>query len=671
MTIAPLEASEVAASSVAHLLRTYTNADFSCALRLAQAAAARARGLRYDPCALEELGAAVCDERTLDAPWWAEAHALGWVHQHFFAPERDASFAAHTKRDAKHSSIVRPTQLYTPRWLADALARQALMRASSRPTVLDPAMGAGQMLLAALDVLGEAHPTPGARALAESLSGRDLDPAVVDVARSCVAMRLAELEGEDWVEDDTWEVLCERLVVGDGLEEQPGADVVLSNPPYMGARAMPRELLARLEAAFAPFHLDLCVAFMRQCAQLAAHSVGLLVQQSVWYLSRFERARRMFLEDAPLEVFLHLGPHGFATLTGEKAAVVASVHRIGAPSSADPVFVDARGARSPKDKRALIASWFHGARAHETRTDTASLLALPGAPMAYDLPVVMRGLFDGVKTLGEVADVPGAQNKTGANSRYVRAWDDVKRDGLHPSPMLGVYGAQPGRWVFYSKGGRYAPWWGNWTSVVDWSEEARHFYADNRTSNLLAEARWFREGLCYTDFAGQRFNARWMPAGCVFDMTGPAIFVDGDEEETLLALLGILNSTPARALLNALNPSIHYQVRDVRRLPMPAWDDAVVEELAPFARAVRDGYRTLHRCVPGDPLFDQVLDGSGTEELLESVHGAWEELDKRVCQLYGWRGARVTIRGAHHVERRLATRRLRLSARDEGPRAPT
>jgi len=658
VSVAPLETSESAAFAIAELLRTHTDGEFPEALRIARAAASRARGLRHDARVLAAIDPDALDLE-LDASWWAEPHALGWIHQHFFAPERDASFAAHTSSDAKHTSITRPTQLYTPRWLADALAHHTIALAPAHPTVLDPAMGAGQMLLAALDVLAAAHPVGDARSLAESLAGRDLDPDVVDTARLCVAMRLAELTDAEWVEDEVWEVLCERLVVGDGLEDQAPADVVLSNPPYMGARAMPKALLARLESEFAPFHLDLCVAFMRQCTRLATASAGLLVQQSVWYLSRFERARRALLEDAPLEVFMHLGPHGFATLTGEKAAVVASVHRLDRSSSATTVFVDARSARAPKAKRALIAAWLDGEDEHETRTNTASLLELPGAPMAYDLPVVMRGLFDGVTTLGEVASVPGAQNKTGANRRYVRRWDEVAREDLHPASMLRVDGDEPGRWVFYSKGGRYAPWWGNWTNVVDWSVDARAFYADNRTSNLLAEAHWFREGLCYTDFAGQRFNARWMPAGCLFDMTGPAIFVDDDDEDTLLAMLGILNSTPARALLNALNPSIHYQVRDVRRLPMPAWDDAVIEELAPTARAVRDGYRALHQHVPGDPLFDEELgvanSTEGAASLLEVVHRAWEALDERVCGLYGWTDERMTLRGEHHIERLLVT----------------
>ncbi len=587
-------------------------------------------------------------------PAWSEPHALGWIHQRWFKPERDSSFAGHTGAEDKHDAPLHATQIYTPRWVADALAHRALsLSTSPLPSVCDPACGPGQMLLAALDALAARDPNASALDLAACLHGADLDPLAIACARAALILRLRELFGDADARACA-PLLDARIVCADGLSHHDRTfDVVLANPPYMGARAMPAALRARLKRDFVGFHLDLCVAFMRRCVDLSEHAVGLLVQQTVWYLARYERARASLLDDAPVDAFYHLGTRAFGALTGEKANVAASVH--GRTSRTAPSnFIDLRSTTGASAKRAALA------RALTTGDGVTSrhldeLAAIPGAPLAYWIPDPALALFASSGTLGELATIPGAQNKTGANARFVRPWADVPADALRRADDLAPAGDPEGRWVFYSKGGRYAPWWGNWGSVVDWSDGARAFYADNRTSNLLDASHWFVEGLCYTDFAGSSFNARWMPAGCVFDMTGPAIFVDEAEparrRTRLLAILATLNSTPARELLGALNPSIHYQVRDLRNLPLPDLTPHEAE-LADRAQDLIDLTRDLHALLPGDPLHDASVSREDAAErgaeLATRIRAAELEVDAFVRELYAWPGS-VGALPEHHV----------------------
>lgn len=562
----------------------------------------------------------------IDALWedlFRAPHALGWFQQHWFAPERLASFEAHTARESKHAQATHPTQIYTPRYLADAMVTRMAVLHPAPSSVCDPAMGSGQLLLAALTHL--ATDASSALEVARALHGVELDPAAHHTARWCLKLELARRFGRC---PQAEAAIDAQLLLGDGLS-LPGArtfDWVLANPPYMGVRAMSASLKERLRREYSPFHTDLCVAFMRRCFDLSDGAVGLLVQQSVWFLHRFERARRALLERAHLDWFVHLGPHVFEALQGEKAAVVMSVHHMGAASSGATEWLDLREARDKHE--ALTRTTPHTAPAQE-------LLEIPGAPLAYWIPSRVRALFRAHRTLGEVADIPGGQNKTGANRRFVRRFDEV--DEVRLAPGLHDGGAPQGRWVAYSKGGRWAPWWGNWEHVVDWSEEARGFYASNPTSNLLAERYWFRPGLVYTDFGGQRFNARWMPPGCVFDMTGPAILSPTDDPEELYLWLALVSTAPARALLNALNPSIHYQVRDVRNLPLPEWSEEDAVWLAEQAREMVIGVRALHERAPGDPCF--VAGASERPGLADEVAGLearWDAIEARVAGLYGW-----------------------------------
>jgi hypothetical protein len=651
--LAPIERGESAFDDLVDALRAGADdpaARLEACLEPLTARAARARGLTSAPPSGPFAPAILAH----DTPAWAEPHALGWIHQRWFKPERDASFARHTGAEDKHDAPLHATQIYTPRWVADALARRALsLSTSPRPSTCDPACGPGQMLLAALDALATRDPDASAEDLAACLHGADLDPLAIACARAALTLRLRELFG-DADAAACAPILDTQIVCADGLSHHDGPfDVVLANPPYMGARAMPPALRARLKRDFSGFHQDLCVAFMRRCVDLSAHAVGLLVQQTVWYLARYERARASLLDDAPLDAFYHLGTRAFGALSGEKANVSASVHGR-APRAAPSEFVDLREVPGADAKRAALAhALATGERVTPRHLD--ALAAIPGAPLAYWLPDPALALFASAGTLGDLATIPGSQNKTGANARFVRAWADAPPEELRRADHLAPAGDPEGRWVFYSKGGRFAPWWGNWGSVVDWSDDARAFYASNRTSNLLDPAHWFVEGLCYTDFAGSSFNARWMPAGCLFDMTGPAIFLDEPDPARrrvrLLALLAALNSTPARALLGALNPSIHYQVRDLRNLPLP---DLSPHEPALATRAERlvDLTRQLHALVPGDPLHDASIAPTDAAalgaDLRARIRQAERELDALVRELYAWPGGAPEL-PEHHV----------------------
>jgi hypothetical protein len=72
----------------------------------------------------------------------------------------------------------------------------------------------------------------------------------------------------------------------------------------------------------------------------------------------------------------------------------------------------------------------------------------------------------------------------------------------------------------------------------------------------------------------------------------------------------------------------------VRNLPLPELDGAVVAELAGMTQVMVEGWRGLHRLLPGDPLFD----GRGARRWrarVAALEEAERALHRRVCALYG------------------------------------
>lgn len=599
---------------------------------------------------------------------WNEPHTLGWFHQHFGLSERQASNRAHTKNERKHRTQTTTTRLYTPRWVADFLANSCLEQLDpgdrNTATVCDPAVGGGQMLIAVLEAMIERGAAP--EVALSQLHGVDLDPAAVEITFRNLAMHAARHLGRRDRSAET--VLRTHLHVGDGLFDDslfkdtrykdtllkdtsfkapsPKFDIVLANPPYMGSRSMPVALKKKISNESRPFHADLYTAFIRRCHQLSGKTLGILAQQTVWYLSRFERARAWLLDEAELVEFMHLGAGAFHNLSGEKANVVAFVQNKrtaeNRSSARQPTrFVDLRQLKGAQAKREAFAGAKQATKTHESplvyRESSTAFDRLPGRVLAYWLPKALRELFTTTRRLADIAAIPGSQNKTGRNREFIKKWHAVDTASLRATPeIIGDNGTPDGRWVFYSKGGPFSPWWGNWQHIIDWSERARRFYDDNPNSNLLAAKWWFKEGICYTDFGGRRFNARWMPPGCLFDMTGPAIFPHNPARDHLFALLAILNSTPVRALLNAMNPSLHYQVRDLRNLPIPEFSKQLESTLADGARQLVRGQQLASTLEPTSPR--SVCENPENADAIAAFRARRpaleKELNQMVCRLY-------------------------------------
>lgn len=590
---------------------------------------AHRRGL--DPARLVSSVVNAFELRTQIAAWpdefFEDPHCLGWMHETYGERAREASFRRHIQEGGRHEGMTSTTQLYTPRWVADALVRSCLdvVQGREEAVILDPAVGGGQMLLAALDVLGESEEV---ERVVGRLRGVDLDERAVRICRRGLALAVGVRSGE--IRGSVLEVLERQIVVGDGLSAgMEGAEIVVTNPPYMGWRSMPKSLRDRLQARFRPFHHDLATAFILRCEQLSTGAMGILSQQGIWYLRRFEKARRALLQSGRVRDFLHLGVGVFPGLSGEKASVVGFVYL----KTKDP------GPTRVWDLRSMLGEEKRERFEEPPREiDFDEFLKVPGSPIAHDLPASLRRLFEQERCLGDVVEIP-TQNKTGNNRRYVKSFREVEQREIRRCEAVFDGGEPEGRWVFYSKGGKFAPWWGNWDYLVDWSAEARLFYDANRTSNLVDERFWFREGVVYTDFGGRRFSARWMPPGCLFDMTGPAIFArkelapECNERERIGFLLGLLNSSVARRLLRALNPTLHFQVRDVRALPLPSVASDEVRAISEMVWGLVEAVRDWHAEVRGDPREGALGVENGLADPLSLV--AWEaRIDARICELY-------------------------------------
>lgn len=323
---------------------------------------------------------------------------------------------------------------------------------------------------------------------------------------------------------------------------------VVTNPPYMGSRSFSANTADFLQKYYPESRQDLFAVFIQRCASFAKNKyfVSMITMHSFMFLATFEKMRASFLKNNILSL-VHLGIKAFDEIGNDVVQTSSFVFRKESLPKYHSVFC-----RLVDCKDQVLKQTEFLEKKHLSTSSVSNFLRIPGAPIAYWVSESFIHNFEGYKPL-DIYITMSALNKTGDNDRFLRNWWEIEISGIGK------------KWRFYSKGGNFRRYYGNLEDVIDWSESARNFYKTNKTSNLINEEFWYREGITYSAVTSRGTGFRYLPSGCLYDMGGPAIFVS---ENHLLFVLALLNSSVATHYFNVLNPSINLQTKDIKALPV-------------------------------------------------------------------------------------------------------
>ena len=492
-------------------------------------------------------------------------------------------------------------------------------------SVVDPACGSGHILVYAFDLLAKIYEEEGYRArdaarliLEKNLSGMEIDPRAAAMASFALTMKARELDSRflrrgvkprimvlsrvefepeelqyipnlsarpqlldavahldecgslltvtkddmDALAGDLASLAGESTIFGGSAVEKleviqaeleplgRSYDVVVANPPYMGSSNMNAWVSKWVKKNYPISKSDLCTCFFSRGQRLAEDDgyISMITASSWMFISSFEKFRKQLLAEGSICSMIQQSTHGFAGVTVPTTMFVYACRRLGVIGS----YIRLEDFDRPQwqEPRALEAladpdcGWFY-------RRDADTFKQIPGSPIAYWVSQTLISSFGKGIELDNISDYTGSQNITADNELYLRRWWEPSNSG--------------NRWIPYSKGGNFRRWFGNHEYVVDWSEQAKYFYKNNSTSNLLNERYWFQEGITYSDITSGRSHFRFLPAQGVFGKKGPEICMLG---KNLFSILAFLNSSVCQQYLYLLNPSMTLQVVDVKKLPL-------------------------------------------------------------------------------------------------------
>lgn len=350
-------------------------------------------------------------------------------------------------------------------------------------------------------------------------------------------------------------------LVGEGQTLAKKYDAVITNPPYMGSRGYSAKLSEYVQKFFANSKQDMFAVFIENNMSMVKKCgyVAMITMHSFMFLSAFENMRREFLNNNIISL-VHLGIKAFDEIGNDVVQTASYVVRKQNISQYNTVFC-----RLVNCKDQLLKQQEFLNNNHLMTNKVADFIRIPGAPIAYWVSKRFIENFEKHEALEAVITM-SALNKTGDNEKYLRYWWEVDIQEIGD------------RWRYYSKGGNFRRYYGNIQDVIDWSINARHFYKNNKTSNLINEKFWYKEGITYSAVTSRGTGFRYLPSGCLYDMGGPAIFIN--DRSKLLFILSLLNSAVATYYFSVLNPSINLQTKDIKALPFIYERVDEIEELA-------------------------------------------------------------------------------------------
>lgn len=206
------------------------------------------------------------------------------------------------------------------------------------------------------------------------------------------------------------------------------------------------------------------------------------------------------------------------------------------------------------------------------RASAADFGKIPGRPIAYWLGEMVRDAFSTYPPLREIA-IPRQGNTTTNNARFVRSWYEVSRSVIGLCCASAKEFNDGGfKWVPYNKGGGSRGWYGLNESVVNWKDNGAEIKAIPH-SVIANESSYFSPGLTWSTISTSRIGFRFFGNGFIFDNKGACIFVSGEIQRKLAALL---NSKVFEQVLYQINPTVSLQPGDVAKFPIIS--DARIDE---------------------------------------------------------------------------------------------
>ncbi len=332
-------------------------------------------------------------------------------------------------------------------------------------------------------------------------------------------------------------------------------DVVVTNPPYMGASNMNHKLNDFIKRNYAHYKSDFFSSFVIHCSEMTKKPgyCGFFTPYVWMFIQSYEKMRDYLYTQATIETLIQFEYSAFEEATVPVCTFTFQNRHV-EKRGCYLRLVDFRGGMEVQRQKTLEAIENHECGFYyEQSADKFS--KIPGSPVAYWVSKPVYQAFDNEKI--EKYAISDGQTKTGNNDKYLRMLWEV------PVSEIG----KGKHWILHAKGGPFRRWYGNIDTLIDWSDSAREHYRKDRVARIAPEYIWFRNGICWTLISSNKLHGfRLLQDNSTFNLAAPSVFFNDDR--MMFYILGYLNSKFSQEIIALLNPTLNTNISDITSQPL-------------------------------------------------------------------------------------------------------
>ena len=351
-------------------------------------------------------------------------------------------------------------------------------------------------------------------------------------------------------------------------------DVVVTNPPYMGASGMNARLAEYVKSNYPNTKSDMSTVFMEKTVKMCKKTGYMsMINIPVWmFLSSYEKLRESLIAQDTFANMIHFGRGVFGSDFGTTAFVIAKSNIHGYKGTYCRLFEKQGAVDSVETKE----KWFLEGKGRFV-ADQSNFSKIPGSPVAYWVSNVFYRAFKNGQTLEELAH-PKKGLATTDNNRFLRLWHEVSVDKIG----IGYCCAEEAesslkKWFPLNKGGEFRRWYGNKEYLVNWENNGAEmktavitrYKGGSYTKEIRSEDKYFQNSITWSALTAGASSFRFSDYGALFDSAGSSMF-PGNNWKYILAAL---NTKISNEILTVINPTLNYGAGSIANIPIIILED--------------------------------------------------------------------------------------------------
>lgn len=359
----------------------------------------------------------------------------------------------------------------------------------------------------------------------------------------------------------TQQRLQELVAVGEVLAQK--YEVVVTNPPYMGASNMNPKLNEFIKQKYADYKSDFFSAFIIRASEMSKQEgyCGFFTPYVWMFIQSYEKLRKYLYSKATIETLIQFEYSAFEEATVPVCTFAFKNSYIN-KKGCYLRLVDFRGGMEVQRQKTLEAISNHNCGFYYEQCSD-NFAKIPGAPVAYWVSEIDQRNFSEKPKLDECF-LPREGITTGKNDLFLRLWHEISADNFFAFK-------EEAKWFPHSKGGEFRKWYGNNEYVLNWENngELLRNILKNKKSEITPVLRnvnyFFKEGLTWSSISSGSFAARYRGNKFTFDSKGPSGFPKNNNMSE--PILAFLNSKIVKHYLSVLAPTLDFKIGQICNLP--------------------------------------------------------------------------------------------------------